>query len=645
MGSPDDVVGAAPSSGLFESRRRLHRQLSGLAAVAGYLALSLGIWWNVWTTDPGRTTICGCGDSSFTLWFFEFAAHALRSGQSPFFTPLLWHPHGVNVLDDASQLGLGLFLAPVTWAGGSVLAMNVALTLAPVASAVACYALLDHWGLWRPAAFVGGLIYGFSPLMVMNLAEAHLVVGFAAAPPLIVLCLDKLIFRAPRHPVIVGIALGSLIGFQFFVSSEILLITGIACAVGIGVMSAYASVGRHQILERCVQAKGGLAAGLITSLALLAYPVWFALAGPGHVSGPIYPNGGVAFSGASVDSFIWPTPTSDVFTRYIDRIGGYQGPTISTQFVGVGILAVVLVGLLVWRHDLRLRLFVAVGVIFATFGLGSSASGWRPWDLLAHIPIVQNVIPVRLLFITFLCVAIAVATIADHVRLSLPSTGGSRHRVNRLGDAAAVAVLSVAVLPVAAYLSQTLPLTTQRVVIPAWFSQVTPKFGNHQVILAIPVPFSAIQSSMTWQSESHLSFAMAGGDGPGSTPGGVGHHPLAQRLLAGVSGSFSSEPVTPEGIIAVRAAIIDWGVTQIVLPDQPELPAYDQPFNPVSAAALITAALGRAPVLRSRAWVWKVAGEPTPPVVLSASAFGRCAAASNNSAAADCILGRSIPSR
>ena len=644
MGSNGDAVGAAPSTGLHQGPRVPRPWLTRFAAIAGYLTLSIGMWWNVWTADPGRTTICGCGDSSFSLWFFEFAAHAVRSGHSPFFTQLLWHPHGINVLDDASQLSLGLLLAPVTWAGGSVLAMNVALTLAPVASAFACYALLDQWDVWRPAAFVGGLVYGFSPLVVVNLAEAHLVVGFAVVPPLIVLCLDKLLFRAPRHPIIVGISLGFLVGFQFFVSSEILLVTGMACAAGIGFMLAYAAVCRHQIREQWVRAKGGLEAGLVTSVALLAYPVWFALAGPGHVSGPIYPNGGVAFSGASLHGFIWPSPKSDAFTRYMGRIGGYQGPTISTQFVGVGILSVVMVGLLVWRHDLRLWLFAAVGVVFTTLSLGSSALGWRPWDLLVHIPMVQNVIPVRLLLVTYLCVGIMLATIANHVRLSLTSTGGACRQLSRLSDAVAVAVLSMAALPVAAYLSQTLPLTSQRVVIPAWFSRESPKLDTHQVVLAIPVPFSAIQSSLTWQSESHLSFAMAGGDGPGSTPSGVGRHPLAQRLLAGVSGSFSSVPVTPEGIVAVRTAIIDWGVTQIVLPDQPELPAYDQPFNPVAAAALITAALGRAPALRTRAWVWKVAVDPTPPVVVSTSAFGQCTAASNIVVAAGCILGRRIPS-
>jgi hypothetical protein len=640
--STGHAVGADTSPRLAYGRRLSRAWLASLVSVVGYLILSLGMWWNVWTTNPGRTTICGCGDSSFTLWFFEFAAHALRSGHNPFFTTLLWHPHGVNVLDDASQLSLGLLLAPVTWAGGAVLAMNVALALAPVASAVACYTLLDHWGLWRPAAFVGGFVYGFSPLAVMNLAEAHLVMGFTAAPPLIVLCLDKLLFRAPRRPVIVGIALGLLVTFQFFVSSEILLVTGMACAAGMAMTLIYAAMHRCQIGERWRQARGGLAAGLITSLVLLAYPVWFALDGPGHVAGPIYPNGGVAFSGATVRGFIWPTQASDAFIRYAGRIGGYQGPTISTQYFGVGIVVVVFVGLLVWRHDLRLRLFAAIGVVFAAFGLGSSPSGWRPWELFAHAPLVQNVIPVRLLLVTYLCSGVSVAIVADHIRLALPLTWGRCRTANGLTDAVTVAVLSIAAIPSAGYMSMTLPLTTQRVVIPAWFGQVAPKLGPHQVVLAIPVPFSGIQSSLTWQSESHLSFAMAGGDGPGSTPEGVGHHPLAQRLLAEVSASFSSIPVTPEGIIAVRAALVDWGVTRIVLPDQPELPAYDQPFSSVAAAVLITAALGQAPVLQARAWVWTGSGGGTPAAVVSTSAFEHCTTASRIGAAAACILGTPI---
>jgi hypothetical protein len=609
--------------------------VAGLA----YLSLALVTWWNVWTTHPDRTTVCGCGDSSFSLWFFEFAAHALRTGQNPLFTTLLWHPYGVNVLDDASQLGLGLPLAPVTWAGGAVLAMNVALTVAPMASGLACYALLDHWGIWRPAAFAGGLIYGFSPLIVMNLAEAHLVVGFAAAPPLIVLCLDELLFRTPRRPVVVGVALGLLITFQFFVSSEVLLITGLACIAGTGLILAYAALHGRPITERWRRASRGLTSGVITSVILLTYPVWFALAGPGHVSGAIYPNGGVAFSGSTVRGFLWPTPVSEAFTRYIGRIGGYQGPNLSTQYFGVGMAVVVVIGLLVWRRDLRLRLFAAVGLFFALLGLGSSASGWRPWDLGAHLPLFQNVIPVRLLLITYLCAGVLVAIIADHVRRSLRSSWGQGRTAGALSDAVAVVVLAIAVFPPAVYLSQALPLTTQPVVLPGWFRQVAPHLGAHQVLLVVPVPFGGIQSSLTWQSETHLSFAMAGGDGPGSASGGIGRHALAQRLLAAVPGSFGSPPVTPHGIAAVRSAIVDWGVTRVVIPDQPELPEYDQPFAPVTAVSLITAALDQAPTLQARAWVWTVAaGEPSAATV-STAVFEHCTTNSRIQPAVDCILG------
>ena len=553
------------------------------------------VWWHVWTADPGRTTVCGCGDSSFTLWFFEFAAHAVRTGHSPFFTTLLWHPRGVNVLDDASQLGLGLPLAPVTWAGGAVLAMNVALTLAPALSALACYVLLDRWSIWRPAAFVGGLIYGFSPLAVMNLAEAHLVVGFAAAPPLIVLCLDQLLFRAPRRPVAVGVALGVLVAFQFFVSTEILLVTGVACTAGIVLILADAAVRRRPIAGRWRLARRGLAAGGLTSVVLLAYPAWYALAGPGHVSGAIYPGGGVAFSGASIGGFVWPTPVSESFSRYLVRIGGYQGPTLATQYVGIGMIVVVTAGLVAWRRDPRLRLFAAVGLVFALFGLGSSHAGWRPWDLVAHAPLAQNVIPARLLLVTYLCAGVLVAVVGDHVHRWLPSAWGRCRTDGALTGVLTSAVLAVAVLPPAAYLFQTLPLTTQAVVVPTWFQRVAPHLDAGQVLLVVPAPFAAIQSSLTWQSESHLPFAMAGGDGPGSTPGGVGHHPLAQQLLAGVSGTFGSPRVTPSGIVAVRQAMDDWGVTRVILPVQPDLPLYDQPFAPIAAAGLVTAALGRAP--------------------------------------------------
>ena len=646
-GTPSTTDQAAPGHGTAidseeaHGRRWTRSWWAGVLAAVGYLALAVGMWWHVWTSSPRTTTVCGCGDSSFTLWFFEFAARALRTGSSPFATSLLWHPHGINVLDQASQLGLGLPLAPLTWAGGSILSMNVALTLAPALSALAVYVLLDRWRIWRPAAFAGGLVYGFSPLVVMNLAEAHLVIGFVAVPPLIVLCLDELLLRRPRRPVLVGVILGLLVAFQFFVSSEVLLITALACALGIAV--AFAVRCRASGGHDAAHTGRGLVAGGVVATVLLAYPVWFALAGPAHVSGAIYPHGGLAVSGASARGMLLPTPASDAFTRYVGRIGGYQGPNLSTDYIGIGMLIVLVIGLVTFRRDRRLWVCTVVGTGFGLFALGSSPSGWRPWDLVAHLPLLENVVPVRLLLVTWLCTAVALAIVADHVRLALPRLWGRCRTAGALTATATIAVLAVAVVPIAAYLAQTLPLTTQAVVLPAWFQRAAPHLPAHQVLLVVPAPFSAIQSSLTWQSENHLSFAMAGGDGPGSDTQGVGGHPVAQALLAGVSGSFSTPAVTPAGILAVRTALHDWGVTQVVQPDQPELPAYDQPFAPVAAASLLTAALGQAPHHEARAWVWTVTAAQPLPATASADSFARCSALSEVRAATACVLGMPVP--
>ncbi len=612
-------------------------------AAAAYLALSVGIWWNVWSADPRSTTVCGCGDSSFSLWFFEFAAHALRTGTSPFFTTLLWHPHGIDVLDDASQLGLGLPLAPLTWAGGSVLSMNTALTLAPAVSALAVYVLLDRWSVWRPAAFAGGLVYGFSPLVVMNLAEAHLVVGFVAAPPLMVVCLDELVWRRPRHPVRIGVALGLLIAFQFFVSTEVLLVTGAACALAAAAALVEGARSGARPVERLVRAWRGPASAAVTAAVLLAYPLWFALAGPAHLSGAIYPGSGVTRSGATVAGFVWPTPESVAFTRYIGRIGGYQGPALATWYFGVGMVGVLAVGLMAFRQDRRLWLCAGVGTVFALLALGSSSQGWRPWDLVAHLPLAENVIPVRVLLVTWLCAGIALALVADHVRGTLPRRWGRNRRAVVLADGVALAVLAVAVVPPAAYLAQTLPLTTQPVVLPNWFRTVAPRLPARQVVLVIPAPFSVIQSSLTWQSQDHLSFAMAGGDGPGSQPDGVGGHPLAQSLLTGVSGSFAHASVTPTGILAVRAALGAWGVTVVVLVDQPGLPAYDRPFAPDAAAGLLTASLGEVPRYQEQAWVWTVGPVQPSPATPSAARFARCTSTGGIASVSACVLGGRPP--
>ena len=604
---------AAPSW----SRRRSHLVAGGL-----YLGLSLALWWGVWTTSPTTTTICGCGDSSFTLWFQTFAAHALAQGSNPFFTTLLWHPHGVNVLDDASQLGLGLPMAPVTWLFGAVASMNLALTASTFLSAGAMYLLLEHWYLWRPGAFVGGLVYGFSPIVLTNLAEARLIVTMLVLPPLIVWCLDRLVRGTPR-PGRLGVALGLLIVAQFFISSEVLVMTAMACALGLVAAAVAGGLRGELTAARLWPALTGFAVALGTAGVLLAYPAWFVLFGPAHIAGKVYPSANLGANGVTALGFIWPQPVSAAFTSFSKRVGGYQGPIPSSQYVGLTMAVALVFGLAWFRRDRRLWLYAGIGLVFGWLALGSSSGGWLPWDMFVNAPVLENIIPTRFLLVSFFCLGGVVALLGDHLvrRLRAGSPGMAATRANGVG----MVVLAIMLLPPFVYYATLVPLTTEHVVLPTWFQTVAPRLPPDQVLLVIPAPFSVIQSSMTWQSENHLRFSMAGGDGPGSDLSFAGRDRLAQQLLASVSGEFVPTAVTPAGIVAVRRALEHWGVDEVVMPVEPDLPSYDQPFAPVAAASLITAATGEAPVRQAKALVWRVAGDRHGPLAVPSSAFDACA--------------------
>ena len=569
---------------------------STILAAALYVAAGVAVFWSVWTSDASTTSMCGCGDPAYSLWFMGFAAHAVVHGLTPLWTPLMWHPGGVNVLDGATQLGLGIPLSPLTALAGSIVSLNVALTLAPVLSALTMYTLVCRWVAWRPAAFVAGLLFGFSPFVLMNVAQAHLVVGMLAALPLIVVCLDELVVTQRRSPLLVGLGLAGLVVWQFFVSTEVLAMMALVCGIGllvVAVRSARAGASptrrRHALLGLIT------AAGL--SVVVLAWPTWFALGGRAHVHGSYYPSSSLGSVGASLRSLIVPGSSSTVLEAFAHRVGAYQGPTVSAEFIGPGVLLLVAGGLMAYRRDRRLLLFGVLGTIALALSLGSG--GLRPWGLFADLPLASDVVPVRFLVVAIGCLAVCLGLVIDHLVAAVTPRWPGQGRALGFG----VSLLALA--PLAVVLVPVLPLTAEPVVVPQWFATVH-RLGPHPVVLPIPVAFSALQSSLAWQVVPGFRFAMAGGDGPGSDPSMAGTHRHAQEALMTVSGTFPSTALDAASVPAVAQALHDWGVTTVVLPLDRDLPAYDRPLQPVAAAALITAATGRLPAVHQQALVWSL---------------------------------------
>lgn len=595
-----------------------------ILAAAAYMVLALVVWWGVWSSHPTTTTTCGCGDSALFLWFFAWPAHALAHGLDPFYSVAMSHPGGVNLLANTSESALGVVLAPVTWVFGPVASMNVSLFLAPALSALAMFVLLQRWVDWSPAAFCGGLFYGFSPLVLVALTDAHLMLGWAVVPPLMVACADELLIRRARPAIRVGLVLGLLLVVQFFVGTEVLLLLGLMAVPAGLLLGAYGLRHRRSARAHTRHVVTGLVTAGVVAAALLAWPTWFALAGPAHTSGRVWPNIRLGFEGATLKAYAWPTPVSPGFTVLSHRVGGYQGPTLSGQYVGIGMMAVAVMGLLLWRRDRRLWLFGAMALVSGLCSLGASRTVWLPWQLLAGQPLFENIIPSRFLIVTYLSLAVMLGLVVDHTRRAVlervgptsstraesegvgPVVVGQRRGCGaRLaGATAGLVVAAIALAPVAVYLWPTVPMVTQPVRSPTWFTTVAPHLPPHQVLLVFPVPNQVIESAMTWQAMGGFPYVMVGGGGPGGAIERSGIERPGADAIGRASFTFTGQQLRASDVAATRAALKGWRVTEAVLPDQPGMPAYDRVTSVPHVVAFMTAVTGRVPVRTSGSWVW-----------------------------------------
>ena len=629
-------------------------------AAAAYLVLALLLWWHVWTGHPTTTTTCGCGDSSLFTWFIEWPAYAIAHGLNPFFSTAIGGPTGVNLPANTSVLAIGVVLAPVTWLFGPVASMNVALTLAPALSALAMFVLLRRWVSWAPAAFFGGLLYGFSPFVVVSLVDAHLMLGMAFVPPLVVICLDELLVRRKRRPVVVGVLLGLLVTVQFFLGTEILMIMAIMAVIGVAILVVYAAWRHPSVVGSAAGHAGvGLGAAAVTAGVLLAYPAWFALAGPAHISGLVWPNFHPAYGGNALRDFVLPAPalSTGFFGAAMSRIvGGSQGPVLSSQYFGMGVVVVLVVGTMAWRRDRRLWFFGAVAVISAVLSLGARHKVFLPWQPFGRLPLLENISSSRFVLITYLAVAVSLGVIIDHCQSAVVgrrptarhARAGQGPAPGRRWSAVVVgtAVAAVALVPPAVYLSTGLPFTTETVQLPTWFTTVAPHLHGRPMLLILPAPFAVTQTAMTWQAVDRMDFSMAGQGGPAGVAARAGPERAGQSAITNATFFFSpTQTITAQDAVAARQALHEWGVTMVVVPDQPRLPAYERIRSVTQAAALMTAATGTLPIRQADAWVWTGVDRARPWQPPSTADIARCVAGlgyDGNGAvrsATSCVLG------
>lgn len=604
--------------------------------VAGglYLLVSLAMWWHVWTARPSAVMTCGCTDAGRAVWYLEWSAYAVSHGHNLLHSNWLFHPAGFNLLTDTSIPAVGLAMTPVTLLFGPVVGVNVAETLIPVLTGLAMFWLLQRWVTWTPAAVVGGLVYGFSAFVIVQLAFGWINLAFVGLLPLMVACVDELFVRQRARPVRVGLALGLLVAVELFVGAEMVLIVAVSGVVAVVMLVVYAAArDATDLRRRLPYALRGTGAAAAVALVLLAYPVWLFVAGPGHLSGELWSTNVPGDLGNVAGNFwshlgVWGPLNARQLAQEAPVLGGYRGaPLPSSSFLGIGWLAVMVAGLVWWRRDRRMWVFGGLGLVAAVISLRVGGGSWGPWALVDHLPLFRDAVQSRFSAVVDLCAAVILAIVVDRVRSVLAGSSGIGAAAAAGGAAPtgwpagwrwsgvvsgllALSVAAVAIAPVAAALAPNLPLTVQPVIVPRWFVDVAPQLPPGRVVLAYPFATADSQSSIPWPAIDRMSFAMPGGGGPTGTLARAGADAAGFSILRAASVPSLAPPVeSAANLESVRRALDDWGVTTVVVPDDSGLATYQTGRGTTYAVAFFTAVLGSAPSRQSDAWVWSRPGD------------------------------------
>jgi len=566
----------------------------------------------VWLHGPSNVLICGgCGDNGQEVWFLASTAHAISHGSSPFVTNWINFPWGANLMDNTSMPLAGLIGAPITLAFGPVLTYSVLFTLSFAGSAAAAFFALRRYVSWIPAAFVGGLLYGFSPYMIGE-GLGHLFLLLAPLPPLMLLCLDEIVVRQRRRWWVAGGVLGLLAACQVFLSIELLSIFALMATVGL-VLLALARVDLWRSHWRHVAA--ALAAAVVVFAIVSAYPLYVMLLGPAHMSGPTHPVKVVAGLSTDLLGVVVPdgnqhfnlgfAATTDVWVNFASRKGPVTDLGENGGYIGIPLLLFLFAGALRFRRDRVVRFAAVMAFVALLFSMGSTlrVGGHSlgiplPFRLLTKLPLLQDEIASRYSIAMWLFIALLAGTVADRAWLRWNEPSSRKHaaaevsRRRRPMRPVVVVIGSAWAVLIALSLAPAWPYPWQQDVVPAWFTspavQAVP-YGS--TLLDYPMAHSPNTLADVWQAIDGLRYRIPAGQGA------FAHATVsATEQVFDICLDGKAPRLTTKLIGKMRQDLRTFRVSTVVVPSVA--------VNATCASSVMGVVLGEQPTLQYGAYVW-----------------------------------------
>jgi hypothetical protein len=402
------------------------RWAEGLVVLA-YVAAAVGVTWRLWA-HPATVAPTAFGanvnpDIYLSTWFMRYVANALAHGHLPaLVTTAINAPQGVNAMWNTSLLAPAFLLAPVTMIAGPVASLTVLVTLGFAGSATSMYVVLRRWGVSMAAAALGGAFFGFMPAMMVA-SQDHYHLQFAILPPLIIDAVLRLVTGRGR-PVRTGVWLGVLVSLQFFTAEELLVDTGVAAAVIIIVLM----VGRPwAIWRRLRPTLAGAGIALLVAAVVCGRALWVQFMGPLTEHGSPW---NVFAYGYPPSSFVTAPSAMLIhgnFTQYLATT--HQHPIEEFGYLGWP-LQILLIALpfIFWR-DIRIRIVGLSVLLMELLEIGGHSvlligrqtlAGWLlPWYYVQQLPVLNQLIIVRLAIVSDGAAAVVLALVTDRVIAAL----------------------------------------------------------------------------------------------------------------------------------------------------------------------------------------------------------------------------------
>lgn len=542
-----------------------------------YLGLSVVPYWGFWTA--GGTRIAGKGgDPATDAWFLGWVGYAVVHLHNPLVTDWGNYPYGVNGAANLSMPLLGVLGLPVTLACGAFVTTTVLFTLAFPLSALSGYALIQRWVRWRPAAFGGGLLYGFSPYLMAH-GGSHLNLVFVPLPPLIFLVACQICAQAgpgPRRRAGVrGTTLALLCAAQFLISAEVLVSTVITGIIALGLAAA---AGKETTRERWRAAACAFGITTAVTAVLLAYPLWLLAAGPERVSGPVQET--FLYRGNLLAPLV---PDSSMRFRvpgWLPLANTFSGGTSENGlYIGLPLLVLLAAGAVVLRHRPVVKVAALTTAAAFVMSLGSRLTvgrwTWKavplPEAVLAHVPLLDNTIAVRYSLYVMLGAAVILACTVEALR--------ERLRHARTAAAACAALACLTLLP----LVPAWPYWTRIAQVPRYFSSsMVTSVPAGSVAVLYPFPSSGDAIPMLWQVAAGMRFKTPGGRFVVPAPGSTGTPASDRQALIGrVLGQLAAgQPpaLTPALRQALLAQLRRWRAAAILVQPTGRRPDLVVPF-------------------------------------------------------------------